>query len=173
MQNSRLVYIALGSNVGDRATMFARAVTEMNRAGVRVLRQSSLYETEPVGGPPQPWFLNAVVEAQTELAPERVLQTLQQIERVMGRQRSIACGPRTLDLDILLDGDSVIRDDELEIPHPRMAQRRFVLAPLVELAPALVHPLLHKTVAELLAELSGGGQVRFWHPESESDGRGG
>jgi 2-amino-4-hydroxy-6-hydroxymethyldihydropteridine diphosphokinase len=173
MPNSRLVYIALGSNVGDRAAMLARAVEEMNRAGLRVLRQSSLYETEPVGGPPQPWFLNAVVEAETELPPQRVLQTLQQIEQTMGRQRSIACGPRTLDLDILLDGNSVIRSGELEIPHPRLAQRRFVLAPLAELAPALVHPLLRKTVAELLAEISDGGQVRLWNPESESAGRGG
>jgi 2-amino-4-hydroxy-6-hydroxymethyldihydropteridine diphosphokinase len=173
MPNSRLVYIALGSNVGDRAAIFARAVAEMKRADLRVLRQSSLYETEPVGGPPQPWFLNAVVEAETELIPVRVLQVLQQIEQMMGRQRSIACGPRTLDLDILLDGDSVIRGGELEIPHPRMAQRRFVLAPLVELAPALVHPLLHKTVAELLDEISDGGKVRLWKPEGERTGRGG
>ncbi len=84
MSNSRLVYIALGSNVGDRAAMLARAVAEMNRAGLRVLRQSSLYETEPVGGPPQPWFLNAVVEAETDLSSERVLQVLQQIEQAHG-----------------------------------------------------------------------------------------
>ena len=168
MSNSRLVYSALGSNVGDRAAMLARAVAEMNRAGLRVRRQSSLYETEPVGGPPQPWFLNAVVEAETDLSSERVLQALQQIEQEMGRQRTIPCGPRTLDLDILLDGDRVIRGGELEIPHPRLAQRRFVLAPLAELAPALMHPLLRKTVAELLAEISDGGLVRLWNPEGGS-----
>jgi len=173
MPNLRLLYIALGSNVGDRASMLARAMAEMNRAGLRVLRQSSLYETEPVGGPPQAWFLNAVVEAETDWPPERVLQTLQQIEQAMGRQRTIACGPRTLDLDILFDGDSVLRGGDLEVPHPRLAQRRFVLAPLAELSPALVHPLLRKTVAELLADISDGGQVRLWNPGGENGGRSG
>ena len=168
MPHPRLVYIALGSNVGDRAAMLARAVQAMNLAGLRVLRQSSLYETEPVGGPPQGWFLNAVVEAQTDLPPQRVLQTLQQIEQDMGRQRSIPSGPRTLDLDILFDGDSVLRSGELEIPHPRLAQRRFVLVPLAELAPQLVHPVLRKTVAELLAGLSPGGQVRLWKPAEQN-----
>ena len=167
MPNSRLVYIALGSNVGDRAAMLARAIEEMKSAGLRVLRRSSLYETEPVGGPPQGWFLNAVVEAETELTPQRVLSALQEIERAMGRQRSIACGPRTLDLDILFDGESVLRGGALEVPHPRLAQRRFVLEPLAELAPHLVHPVLHKTVAELLAGTSDGAQVRLWNPGSE------
>jgi 2-amino-4-hydroxy-6-hydroxymethyldihydropteridine diphosphokinase len=167
MPNSRLVYIGLGSNVGDRAAMLARATEEMKRAGLRVLRRSSLYETEPVGGPPQPWFLNAVVEAETELTPQRVLHALQEIEQAMGRQRSVACGPRTLDLDILFDGESVMRSGELEVPHPRLAQRRFVLAPLAELAPQLIHPVLHKTVAELLAETSDGAQVRLWNLANE------
>lgn len=165
--NMRLVYIALGSNVGDRAAMLARAIEKMNDAGLRVLRQSSLYETEPVGGPPQPWFLNAVVEAETELMPQVVLRALQDIEQAMGRQRSIACGPRTLDLDILLDGGNVIRSGELDVPHPRLAQRRFVLAPLAELAPQLIHPVLHKTVAELLAETLDGAQVWLWNPGNE------
>ena len=168
MPTSRLVYIALGSNVGDRAAMLARAIEEMKRAGLRVLRRSSLYETEPVGGPPQPWFLNAVVEAETELTPQRLLHALQEIERAMGRQRSVAFGPRTLDLDILFDGESVMRNGELEVPHPRLAQRRFVLAPLAELAPQLIHPVLHKTVAELLAETSDHAQVRLWNVENES-----
>ena len=162
MLNSRLLYIAIGSNLGDRAAMLERAVEEMNRAGMRVLRQSSVYETEPVGGPPQSWFLNAVVEVETELPPQRVLQVLQTIEQSMRRRPSVACGPRTLDLDILFDGDSVIRSAELEVPHPRLAQRRFVLAPLAELAPQLIHPVLHKSVAQLLSELSDGGQVRLW-----------
>jgi 2-amino-4-hydroxy-6-hydroxymethyldihydropteridine diphosphokinase len=173
MAIARLVYIALGSNVGDRAAMLVRAVAEMNRAGLRVLRQSPVYETEPVGGPPQDWFLNAVVEVETDLAPRQVLSILQGIEQTMGRQRTIACGPRTLDLDILLDGQTVIRNGELEVPHPRLAQRRFVLQPLVELASGLMHPVLRRTVAELLAELRDGSQVRLWGGGEEGLKRGG
>jgi len=169
MPNPRLAYIALGSNVGDRQAMLARAVQEMNRAGLRVLRQSALYETEPVGGPPQPWFLNAVAEVDTDFTPRDVLRLLHDIEQAMGRQRSIACGPRTLDLDLLFHGEHIVREGELELPHPRLARRRFVLAPLAELAPGLVHPVLRKTVAELLAELSGGGEVRLWKPGRSAD----
>ena len=164
MPNLRLVYIAMGSNVGDRAATLARAVEEMNRAGLRVLRQSSLYATQPVGGPPQAHFLNAVVEAETDWMPLRLLHALQKIERAMGRRRMVIRGPRTLDLDVLFYGGSVIRSRELEVPHPRLPQRRFVLAPLAELAPALSHPLLHKTVAELLAETGDSSQVRRWRP---------
>jgi len=162
--NLRLVYIAMGSNVGDRAATLARAVEEMNQAGLRVLRQSSLYATQPVGGPPQAHFLNAVVEAETDWMPLRLLHALQKIERAMGRRRMVIHGPRTLDLDVLFYGGSVIRSRELEVPHPRLPQRRFVLAPLAELAPALSHPLLHKTVAELLAETGDSSQVRRWRP---------
>jgi len=160
----RLVYIAMGSNVGDRAATLARAVEEMSRAGLRVLRRSSLYATQPVGGPPQAWFLNAVVEAETDWMPLRLLHALQAIERSLGRRRMVIRGPRTLDLDVLFYGGSVIRSRELEVPHPRLPQRRFVLAPLAELAPALSHPLLHKTVTELLAETGDSSQVRRWRP---------
>jgi 2-amino-4-hydroxy-6-hydroxymethyldihydropteridine diphosphokinase len=167
--NMRLIYIAMGSNVGDRAAMLARAVEEMNRAGLRVLRESSLYATQPVGGPPQAWFLNAVVEAETDWMPLRVLHALQKIERSMGRRRTVLRGPRTLDLDILFYGSSVIRSRELEVPHPRLPQRRFVLAPLAELAPALSHPLLHKTIGELLAESIDSSQVRRWQPAGDAN----
>jgi 2-amino-4-hydroxy-6-hydroxymethyldihydropteridine diphosphokinase len=164
MPNTKLVYIALGSNVGDRVAMLSRAVEEMNRAGLRVLRRSSLYATQPVGGPPQAWFLNAVAEVETDWMPLRVLHALQRIERAMGRRRTVTQGPRTLDLDILFYGGSVIRSRELEVPHPRLPLRRFALAPLAELVPGLSHPLLHKTIAELLAEASDSGRVRLWRP---------
>ena len=166
--NLRLVYIAMGSNVGDRAATLERAVEEMNRAGLRILRQSSLYATQPVGGPPQAWFLNAVVEAETDWMPLRLLHALLKIERALGRRRMVIRGPRTLDLDVLFYGGSVIRSRELEVPHPRLPQRRFVLAPLAELAPALSHPLLHKTVTELLAETGDSSQVRRWRPPART-----
>jgi 2-amino-4-hydroxy-6-hydroxymethyldihydropteridine diphosphokinase len=150
--------------MGDRAAMLAGGIAAMNAAGVRVLRQSSLYATEPVDAPPQQWFLNAVVAAETGLMPRQLLHTLAAIEKTFGRRRAVFHGPRTLDLDILLYGSSVIRTTELEVPHPRMALRRFVLVPLAELAPGLRHPALHKTMAELLAETPDRSEVRLWHP---------
>jgi len=167
MPDGRLVYIAMGSNIGDRAAMLARGIEALNAAGVRVLRQSSFYASEPVDAPPQAWFLNAVVEAQTALMPRQLLRTLMGIEHALGRRRTIARGPRTLDLDILFYGSSVIRAPDLEVPHPRMDGRRFVLAPLAELAPGLRHPVSHKTVSELLAEAPDAGHVQRWRAPSE------
>jgi 2-amino-4-hydroxy-6-hydroxymethyldihydropteridine diphosphokinase len=165
MPKAKLVYISLGSNVGDRAVMLAGAVKAMTAVGVRVTRQSSLYATEPVEAPAQAWFLNAVVEAETLLEPHQLLDAIVKIEREYGRQRVVPRGPRTLDLDILLYGSSVIRTAELEVPHPRLPSRRFVLVPLVELSAELRHPVLGKTMAELLAETADRGQVSRWHPE--------
>jgi 2-amino-4-hydroxy-6-hydroxymethyldihydropteridine diphosphokinase len=167
MPDGRLVYIAMGSNIGDRAEMLARGIEALNAAGVRVLRQSSLYASEPVDAPPQAWFLNAVVEAETTLMPRQLLRTLMGIEQALGRRRTIVRGPRTLDLDILFYGSSVIRASDLEVPHPRLERRRFVLVPLAELAPGLRHPVSHKTVSELLAETPDTGQVRRWSAPSE------
>jgi len=166
MPDGRLVYIAMGSNVGDRAAMLERGIAAMNAAGVHVLRQSSLYASEPVDAPPQAWFLNAVVEAETTLMPRQLLRTLMGIEHALGRRRTMVRGPRTLDLDILFYGSSVIRARDLEVPHPRLDRRRFVLAPLAELAPALRHPVSHKTVSELLAEAPDEGHVRRWRAPS-------
>src|SRR5258708_34799211 len=133
-------YLSLGSNLGDRAENSRRAVKLLNAKGVRVPRQSSLYETEPMGVRDQGWFLNSVVEAETELMPRQLLGALREIERQVGRQRRAAGEPREMDMDILLFGPSVVRAPDLEIPHPRMAGRRFVLVPLSEIAPGVVHP---------------------------------
>lgn len=148
----RIVYLSLGSNVGDRAEQIARAITALGTAGVRVVRQSSLYRTEPVDFEVQSWFLNCVVEAETALMPRQLLRAVRQVEQQLGRRKLVRRGPRAVDIDILLYGASRITAPDLEIPHPRMAERRFVLAPLAEIAPALRHPALKKTAAELLAD---------------------
>src|SRR5258706_15430836 len=134
MRGGKLIYLSLVSNLGDRAANLERAITALPGAGVRVLRRSSLYETEPVDFLAQPWFLNCVVESETSLMPRQLLHALQAIERRFGRKKRIARGPRVIDLDILFYGASAIRTPEVEIPHPRMHKRRFVLVPLAELA---------------------------------------
>ena len=154
------VYLSLGSNIGDRAGNIARAVAALASHGVRVTRASSLYETEPVDFREQDWFLNSVVEAETDLTPGQVMDALLKIERALGRQRLVPKGPRLIDMDILLFGSSIVRTPELEVPHPRMAQRRFVLVPFNEIAPGARHPVLKKTVAELLAEVPDPSEVR-------------
>lgn len=160
--NPKTAYIALGSNLGDRAATLARAVDAINANGIRVTRQSSLYFTEPVEAPGQPWFLNAALEAETSLLPRQLLHTLSKIERELGRRRLAPHGPRTIDLDILFYGSSVIRSRELEVPHPRLTQRRFVLLPLAQIAPEFRHPTLHKSIAQLLAETPDRSEVRLW-----------
>jgi 2-amino-4-hydroxy-6-hydroxymethyldihydropteridine diphosphokinase len=161
--NSR-IYLSLGSNLGERAENLVRAVQALPGAGVRVLRQSSLYETEPVDLLEQPWFLNCVLEAETSLSPQELLGALQGIERQLGSRKLVARGPRIVDLDIIFQGSTVLRTSEIEIPHPRMAERRFVLVPLAELAPSLVHPVFHATIAELLAVTRDKSTVSVWKP---------
>jgi 2-amino-4-hydroxy-6-hydroxymethyldihydropteridine diphosphokinase len=161
--SAKTVYLSLGSNLGDRAAQIAQAVELLGAQGMRLVRQSSLYETEPLDLPDQGWFLNCVIEAETDLMPRELLQSLLDIERYLGRVRRIPRGPRTIDVDILLFGSRVIRMPELEIPHPRMTERRFVLVPFAEISPAVRHPVLNKTIAELLAETGDRSQVRPYH----------
>ncbi len=157
---SQTVYLSLGSNVGDRAKNLQDAIAALADAGVEVRKTSSIYETEPVDLREQPWFLNCVVEAHTNLPPLELLQALRAIETRMGSKKLVAKGPRLIDMDILLYGDETIDTPELQVPHPRMHLRRFVLAPLAEIAPRARHPVLGLTAAEMLARAADKSQVR-------------
>ena len=147
-------YIGLGSNVGEREQTIRNALEALGkREGIVVTAVSRLIETAPVGGPPQEKYLNGVAEMRTTLSPQHLMQTLLQTEDEFGRVRAERWGPRTLDLDLLLYGDAVVETPDLQIPHPRMHERLFVLAPLCDIAPEAIHPVLRMTAAELLAQL--------------------
>jgi 2-amino-4-hydroxy-6-hydroxymethyldihydropteridine diphosphokinase len=148
-----IVYLGFGTNLGHRTDNLQNAAAALPPA-VRVLRASSIYETEPWGYHGQPAFLNQVIEAETNLQPLDLLAHLKQIEADLGRQPSFRYGPRLIDLDILFYGDQVIDLSGLTIPHPHIAERAFVLAPLAELAPTLRHPLTGKTILELASNIS-------------------
>jgi 2-amino-4-hydroxy-6-hydroxymethyldihydropteridine diphosphokinase len=145
----KLIYLSLGSNLGDRESNL-RAALDRLPPDVRVLRVSALYETAPVEFTAQPWFLNQVVEAETALTPIQLLARTAAIEHDLGRTRDIPKGPRTLDIDILLYDSAIVHTATLEIPHPRIAERRFVLAPLADLDPDLRHPVTGLTVRQML-----------------------
>lgn len=146
------VYLSLGSNLGDRAAHLQTAIGRLKAAGM-VQTVSAFYEAEPVELEQQPWFLNCIVALDTDLAPRELLKTILTIEQRMGRVRFKDKGPRLIDIDIVLFGNLVVDEPGLVIPHPAMHRRRFVLAPLAEIAPDAQHPALHKSVQELLAEL--------------------
>jgi 2-amino-4-hydroxy-6-hydroxymethyldihydropteridine diphosphokinase len=156
----KTVYLSLGSNVGDREENLRAAIAALRDAGVRVTRVSSFYETEPVDFLEQAWFLNCAVEGETADPALELLRALRGIELRMGSKKLVAKGPRLIDMDILLYGSEKIDTPELQVPHPRMHLRRFVLAPLAEIAPELRHPAWSGTAAEMLGQTADQSIVR-------------
>ena len=157
---AQTVYLALGSNLQDRRKNLRDAIAALETAGVHVDQVSSIYETEPVDYLEQPWFLNCVLRGKTQLDPQALLHAAREIETRAGSAKPVPKGPRLLDIDILLYGDATIDTPELQVPHPRMHLRRFVLVPLAEIAPHLRHPAWHATVQELLAQAADRSEVR-------------
>ena len=155
----KLVYLSLGSNVGDRAGNLNAAIDRLRDAG-DVVAVSSFYETEPVEFAAQPWFLNCAVKLNSEKMPRQLLRAILDIEKKMGRRRVQKKGPRVIDIDIILFGNSIVAVKGLTIPHPAMHVRRFVLEPLAEIAPEARHPVLKRTVRELRDSLPAGQEVR-------------
>jgi len=150
-----LAYLSLGSNVGDRRKNLREAIDRLKTLG-QVLSVSSFYETEPVEVTQQPWFLNCAIALETAQSPSQLMRGILEIEREMGRLRVQKKGPRTIDIDILLFGDEIVSTTDLTVPHPAMAERRFVLEPLAEIADQVRHPVLKKTAGELLQNLPAG-----------------
>jgi 2-amino-4-hydroxy-6-hydroxymethyldihydropteridine diphosphokinase len=155
----QLAYLSLGSNLGDREARLREAISRLETVG-KVAAVSSFYEAEPVEVTNQPWFLNCALALETDRAPQELMRALLDIEREMGRQRTREKGPRTIDIDILLLGETVVGSPEVTLPHPALHRRRFVLEPLAEIAPRALHPVLKKTVRELLDDLPAGQEVR-------------
>jgi len=152
-------YLSLGSNLGDRENHLRDAISRLSRCG-RVLSVSSIYETEPLDFTEQPWFLNSAIAFATTLGPEQLMTEILHIEQGLGRERTQPKGPRIIDIDLLLWGDLILDSAGLTVPHPQMHRRRFVLEPLAEIAPEANHPVLHKSVGELLENLPRGQIVR-------------
>lgn len=157
-------YIGIGSNSGDRKANCLQAIRLLRQAGT-IIAVSSLYYTEPVGYRDQEDFINAVAAFETERVPRDLLDLCLSIEQALGRKRTIRWGPRTIDLDILLYGDWIVQEQDLIIPHPLMTTRKFVLVPLAEIAPDIRHPLLGKSIRELLSELKDTARVVQCEPD--------
>ncbi|MFQ6057956.1 MAG: 2-amino-4-hydroxy-6-hydroxymethyldihydropteridine diphosphokinase [Anaerolineae bacterium] len=163
MNEIHQVYLGLGSNLGDRQSNILQALQKL-RAEISIEAVSSCYETEPVGYLDQPQFLNAVCVGTTDLTPRELFQFVKSIERKMGRQRTRRYGPRLIDIDILFYDDLIVDLPDLVIPHPRLAERAFVLVPLAEIAPDKIHPVLQLTAAELRQRVGEEGVVRVIRP---------
>jgi 2-amino-4-hydroxy-6-hydroxymethyldihydropteridine diphosphokinase len=153
------VFLSLGSNLGDRVANIRKALEQLPGVGVEIKRVSSFYRTEPMHFRPQAWFVNCVAEAETRLMPLQLLKAVKLVERALGRRRAVAKRPRPIDIDILLYDSVVMRSAVLNIPHEHLAERRFVLLPLRELAGNLRHPATKLTVYEMLAEAGDTSQV--------------
>lgn len=149
-------YIGIGSNLGNRQKNCFRAVEIFEKRGIKVQKKSSLYETEPWGVKDQPRFINMVVQIETTLKPNDLLRLLKDIEREIGRQNSFRWGPRMIDLDILLFNALVLNEENLQIPHPYLHEREFVLRPLNEIAPDVIHPVFHMSIDKLTQNMLGG-----------------
>jgi len=162
-------FLSLGSNLGDKRDNLLRALDALKEARVKVLGASSVYHTQPVGDTTQPWFFNQVIEVDTGLSPNELLALAKKVERNLGRRRARKSGPRTIDIDILLAGDRIIVTTRLVIPHPRMAERNFVLIPLKEIAPQAVHPVLGVDVEELSCRSGDRSLVRKIKPRRSGD----
>ena len=148
----KTVYLSLGSNIGNREAFLREAIARLASPKFNVVRISPVYETEPVEYVDQGWFLNLVLEAETTLFPLQLLLHTSRIENAMGRVRTVAKGPRKIDIDILLYGRAIIRAPQLEVPHPRMGERRFVLAPLADIAPEVRHPVTRQSIRQMLEQ---------------------
>ena len=157
------VYLGLGSNLGDREANLRRALQDLTPS-ITLVKSSSIYETEPWGYKEQPQFLNCACNVLTQLSPQELIDAIKKVERAIGRQPTFPYGPRIIDVDILLYGDLLIDEESLVVPHPRLSQRAFVLIPLVELSPDLVHPRLGLTLSELLERVDGREGVKLWGP---------
>ncbi|MBI5967168.1 MAG: 2-amino-4-hydroxy-6-hydroxymethyldihydropteridine diphosphokinase [Deltaproteobacteria bacterium] len=149
-----LVYIGIGSNLGDKLGNCRRAIAAIvaDRRN-QLMKCSPFYQTEPVGKKDQDWFVNGVVAVETSQGPREFLDFLLAIERMMGRERGEPWGPRVIDLDLLFFGNEILKEGDLQIPHPRLHERRFVLVPLRDIAPHHGHPLIGKTISQILSEL--------------------
>ncbi len=148
------VYVGLGSNLGNREEYLINAITRIDAyKGIYVVNKSGFYETKPIGGPPQPDYVNCVIELETKIKPQKLLKEFQKIELELGKKPNVRWGPRVIDIDILLYGNKVVNNHNLKIPHESMHERIFVLEPLCEISPKLKHPILKKTIFEILQEL--------------------